>query len=185
MSSVQTEAARHDAAPPAATPPGQYLRLGVGGEMFATTIDAVREILEVGRLTMLPQTPAFVRGVINLRGAVVPVIDLGARFGQAAAQIGRRSCIVVVEVHGAADDAAQGDPATRQVIGMLVDAVYEVFESSVGELEPVPPMGTSVPGEYLQAMARVRGAVCAVLDLDRLLAPTTLAELIARQARLS
>lgn len=161
--------------------PHQYLRLAVGGEVFATPIDTVREILEVGRLTVLPQTPPFVRGVMNLRGAVVPVIDLGARFGGAPAQIGRRSCIIVVEVHTAAGPDADDTQAQSHVVGMLVDAVFEVFDTTAADMEPVPRMGTCVAGEHLRAMARVRGKVCAVLDLDHLLAPSLLAELIARQ----
>jgi purine-binding chemotaxis protein CheW len=153
--------------------------------MIATSIDAVREILQVGQLTELPQTPPFVRGVMNLRGAVVPVIDLGARFGGPAAQISRRTCIIVVEVqaeHGAAQETEHG---SRHVVGMLVDAVYEVFEASAADLEPVPPMGTRVAPEHLQAMTRVRGQVCAVLDLNHLLAQATLADLIADSTALA
>lgn len=157
----------------------QYLRLGVGAEMYAAPIAAVREILEVGQLTVLPQTPPFVRGVMNLRGAVVPVIDLGARFGAAPAALGKRSCIVVVDIagdRGAADGEAL---VARHVVGMLVDAVYEVFEAADSALEAVPPMGTRVAPEHLQAMARVRGQVCGVLALDHLLGQAELASLIA------
>lgn len=159
----------------------QYLRLGIGTEMFATSIDAVREILEVSRLTVLPQTPGFVRGVMNLRGAVVPVIDMSARFGGSEIQIGRRSCIVVVDVVIADDPSSGEGRAASHVVGMLVDAVYEVFESSLAEMEPVPEMGTTVAPEFLKAMARVRGQVCGVLSLPHLLSPAVLADLIARR----
>jgi purine-binding chemotaxis protein CheW len=178
----------HASAPqrPADEAPRQYLRLGVGHEMFATSIDAVREILEFGQLTPLPQTPPFVRGVMNLRGAVVPVIDIGARFGGDAAEVGRRTCIVVVEIDAEQDDTQDDDrPAPSHVVGMLVDAVYEVFEVAAVELEPVPPMGTSVAPEFLRAIARVRGQACAVLDLDHLLAQGTLADLIAGHPTIS
>jgi purine-binding chemotaxis protein CheW len=149
--------------------------------MFATAIDAVREILEFGQLTPLPQTPPFVRGVMNLRGAVVPVIDIGARFGGHAAEVGRRTCIVVVEIDAEPTESEDDErTAPSHVVGMLVDAVYEVFEVASADLEPVPPMGTCVAPEYLRAMARVRGQACAVLDLDHLLAQGTLADLIAQ-----
>lgn len=171
---------------PAEEAPRQYLRLGVGNEMFATAIDAVREILEFGQLTPLPQTPPFVRGVMNLRGAVVPVIDIGARFGEEAAEVGRRTCIVVVEIDAEQDGSQDGDrPTPSHVVGMLVDAVYEVFEAASSELEPVPPMGTRVAPEFLRAIARVRGQTCAVLDLDHLLAQGTLADLIAGHPSIS
>ena len=133
----------------------------------------------VGQLTELPQTPPFVRGVMNLRGAVVPVIDLGGRFGGPAAQISRRTCIIVVEVNPEREVSSDDEQGGSHVVGMLVDAVYEVFEASAADLEPVPAMGTRVAPEHLRAMARVRGEACAVLDLNHLLAQATLAELIA------
>ena len=160
------------------------LRMAVGDEAVAVAIDDVREILEVGRLTALPRTPDFVRGVMNLRGAVVPVIDLVARLGHAPAQIGRRSCVVVVETGGdraadaeAADDA-DDSPAESLVVGLLVDAVYEVFDAPAGEHEPVPPLGTSIDASFLQGMSRVRNEVIGVLALDRVLAQDELTALI-------
>lgn len=159
------------------------LRMAVGDEAVAVAIDEVREILEVGRLTALPRTPGFVRGVMNLRGAVVPVIDLLARLGHAPAQIGRRSCVVVVETRPAAtaDAASDGDDADvgeGLVVGLLVDAVYEVFDAPAAEYEPVPPLGTRIDAGYLQGMSRVRNEVIGVLALDRVLAPHELTELI-------
>ena len=104
------------AAEETAGPMRQLLRLAVGQETLVVPIEAVREILEVGRLTPLPKTPDFVRGVMNLRGAVVPVIDLGARFGFGSSTLGRRSAIIVVEAKG--DDDFGG-----LIAGVLVDAV--------------------------------------------------------------
>lgn len=162
------------------------LRMAVGDEAVAVAIDDVREILEVGRLTALPRTPDFVRGVMNLRGAVVPVIDLLARLGHAPAQIGRRSCVVVVETTPPpeADDdtgteTAQADGFGESlVVGLLVDAVYEVFDAPPGDYEQVPPLGTRIDPAYLQGMSRVRNEVIGVLALERVLAPKELTALI-------
>jgi len=159
------------------------LRMAVGTEAVALAIDDVREILEVGRLTALPRTPDFVRGVMNLRGAVVPVIDLVARLGQPPAQIGRRSCVVVVEsnhdAEGEDGDSDDGD-GENLVVGLLVDAVYEVFDAPPGGFEPVPQLGTTIDAGYLLGMSRVRNEVIGVLALDRVLAQQELTALIGR-----
>jgi purine-binding chemotaxis protein CheW len=164
---------------------GQLLRLAVGRSMFAVPIDLVREILKVGQMTALPLMPAFVRGVMNLRGAVVPVIDLVARLGHPPAQIGRRSCVVVVESAPQTDDSADtkaeadGPHAETLVVGLLVDAVYEVFDAPPGDFEPVPQLGTRIDASYLRGMSRVRGEVIGVLALERVLAQHELGALIA------
>ena len=199
MSTTTTAAATPTAATPsAATPalrpdaPQSLLRMAVGADAMAVPIDDVREILEVGRLTALPRTPDFVRGVMNLRGAVVPVIDLAARVGMAPISIGRRSCVVVVEAGGGADpelDAAgdsNGDgPAGHDplhgtlVVGLLVDAVFEVFDVPASSIEPAPALGTRIDASFLRGMARARGEVIGVLALDRVLAQHELSALIA------
>lgn len=174
---------------------GALLRMAIGSEAVALPIEDVREILEVGRLTALPRTPAFVRGVMNLRGAVVPVIDLQARLGGEPAQIGRRSCVVVVEAGGALapdahdeppDGADDGGPDSghdgRLVVGLLVDAVYEVFEPGAEALEPVPVLGTRIAAQFLLGMGRLRNEVIGVLDLARVLAQAELSALIAAHA---
>jgi purine-binding chemotaxis protein CheW len=138
----------------------QYLRFTSGGQHCAVRIDAVREILEVTQMTPLPLVPAFVSGVMNLRGAVVPVFDLGARLGLPPIQLGRRSCIVVVDVEH--DDE---DSAGEQTLGLLVDAVHEVFDCSSSELEPVPRLGTRVAPGFLRCMVRSRGQATPELDL--------------------
>ena len=157
------------------------LRMAVGDDAVAVAIDDVREILEVGRLTSLPRTPDFVRGVMNLRGAVVPVIDLVARLGHPPAQIGRRSCVVVVESAPPADDGSDTEPDGGEtlVVGLLVDAVYEVFDAPPGEFEPAPQLGTRIDASYLRGMSRVRGEVIGVLALERVLAQRELGALIA------
>lgn len=156
------------------------LRLAVGREVLAVSIDAVREILEVGRLTALPRTPDFVRGVMNLRGAVVPVVDLAARLGLGVTALSRRSCIIVVEVPGT-ESAEDGDAAFDDglVVGLLVDAVFEVFDTDASRIEPVPILGTRVPADHLRGMARAHGQVLGVLAVERVLALGDLAAAIA------
>ena len=188
---TQATAARHLPAPPNELPTSM-LRMAVGGQDLAVPIDDVREILEVGRLTALPRTPDFVRGVMNLRGAVVPVIDLAARVGQPAIVIGRRSCVVVVEAeppaqadgdpHDASAEAhdAPSDDSNTLVVGLLVDAVFEVFDAPDSGIEPVPALGTRIAPAYLRGMTRNRGEVIGVLALDRVLAQQELSALIAQ-----
>jgi len=148
------------------------LRLAVGAQTLAVSIADVREILQVGRLTPMPRTPAFVRGVMNLRGAVVPVIDLGARLGFAASEVGRRSCIVVVQV----PQADANDPPL--VAGLLVDAVFEVLQREPSAIEPAPDLGTVVPQRFLHGITRAEGQLVGVLALPVLLALTELVESI-------
>jgi purine-binding chemotaxis protein CheW len=167
------------------------LRMSVGGEVVAVPISQVREILQVGRMTTMPRTPAFVCGVMNLRGAVVPVIDLAARLGGAATVVGRRSCIVVVDGNdlrsalqaGHSDDDDDDEDGhghgKPMVVGLLVDGVYEVFDITAAEVEPVPVLGTQVEGRFLDGMARARGQVLGVLALARVLAPAELGALIS------
>lgn len=175
------------AAAAAPTPPAsaQYLSFSLGTEVFALDIRGVREIIQFGTLTTVPLMPRFLRGVINLRGAVVPVIDLVARLGHPPAQIGRRSCVVVVEsapqTDVSADTKAEADGphAETLVVGLLVDAVYEVFDAPPGDFEPVPQLGTRIDASYLRGMSRVRGEVIGVLALERVLAQHELGALIA------
>ena len=149
----------------------QVLRLAAGAQSLLVPIESVREILEVGRLTQVPHAPTLLRGVMNLRGAVVPVVDLAARCGLPPCRIGRRSAIVVVEVAG--DEVQQ-----PFVAGLLVDAVYEVLDAALERIEPVPTLGVELPGQFLVGMLRLDSGYAAWLSLDQLLAPAQLAELI-------
>ncbi len=162
------------------------LRMAVGSEVLAIPIEYVREILEVTRLTPLPRTPDFVRGVMNLRGAVVPVIDLAARLGMPASVLGRRSCIVVVESsHDTqADDSDDNlDPVTgSSIVGLLVDAVFEVFDTSTAHIESVPSLGTRIAADLLAGMTRARGDVIGILALGHVLNAQTLTDLIAQSS---
>lgn len=142
----------------AAVPMAQYLRFALGAGRYAVDLARVKEILEVGALTPVPLMPDWVRGVMNLRGAVVPVIDLACRLGLEPTRIGRRSCIVMVT----AGDAL---PA----MGLLVDAVDEVFTASEAEHEAVPVLGTAVEPRLLHSLVRVRGEATPALDLPAVL----------------
>lgn len=152
-------------------PAQQFLRFSVGADAYAVRIELVREILEVCQMTPLPLMPTFVRGVMNLRGAVVPVVDLAARLGMDATSIGRRTCVIMVGLAG-----SQG----AQHMGVLVDAVQEVFDVDDGGVESVPRMGTKIDPSFIAGMVRVRGVVTPALDFERTLAESTLAELIAQ-----
>lgn len=154
------------------------LRMTVGGSTLAVPIAEVREILEVGRLTAIPRTPAFVRGVMNLRGAVVPVIDLAARLGHGPVAIGRRSCVVVVEGRDVGGDGDEA-PGAALPFGLLVDGVHEVLEIGANEVEAVPPLGTEVDARYLAGITRARGELVPVLELPQVLAADELGQLIA------
>lgn len=138
----------------------QYLTFMLSGEMFAIGILGIKEILEYGQLTSVPMMPAFVRGVINLRGAVVPVIDLSARFGRHNAEVTRRSCIVIIE--------AESDGNTQD-IGLMVDSVSAVLEIARSEIEPPPAFGAKIRADFISGMAKVNGAFVIVLNVDQVL----------------
>jgi purine-binding chemotaxis protein CheW len=184
MHTSTTARAGRDAAP--ADSAISLLRMAVGSQVLAVSIEHVREILEVTRLTPLPRTPAFVRGVMNLRGAVVPVIDLAARLGLPPTVLGRRSCIVVVESPqaGLGEDETQAAEiaGTSLIVGLLVDAVFEVFDTSASQVEAVPTLGTRIAPEMLSGMTRARGEVIGQLALARVLDASVLSDLIARHA---
>ncbi len=155
----------------------QFLRFFVGTDTYAVRIELVREILEVTQMTPLPLMPAFVRGVMNLRGAVVPVVDLAARLGFAETEVGRRTCVVMVDL---AVPDTETDTGVRQSLGVLVDAVQEVFDVDEESLESVPRMGTKIDPMFIQNIVRVRGQVTPALDLQYTLAQKALSELIAQ-----
>ena len=140
--------------------PSQYLTFTLGGEMFAVGILNVKEIIEYGNLTEIPMMPAFIRGVINLRGSVVPVIDLAARFGGNPSELGRRTCIVIVEV---ADGELQHD------IGIMVDAVSEVLDIPGSEIEPPPSFGAKIRADFIFGMGKVAGKFVIILSINKVL----------------
>lgn len=150
--------------PATALPPpaemAQYLTFMLGSEVFAIGILGIKEIIEYGHLTEVPMMPSCVRGVINLRGAVVPVVDLQARFGRPISQVTKRTCIVIVET---------GTDAEAQVIGMVVDAVNEVLDLPASDIEPPPSFGSAIRRDFVCGMAKVRGKFVIVLDAANVL----------------
>lgn len=138
----------------------QYLTFSLGDEMFAIGILAIREIIEYGNITEVPMTPPFIRGVINLRGAVVPVVDLAVRFGREAREDTKRTCIVIIEI-----ESDKG----RQEMGIVVDAVSEVLEIPAAEIEPPPQFGARIRIDFIAGMGKVDGNFVVLLDVNKVL----------------
>ncbi|HEX5394109.1 MAG TPA: chemotaxis protein CheW [Rhodocyclaceae bacterium] len=147
----------------------QYLTFSLSGEMFAVGTLAVKEIIEYGSVTTVPMMPAFIRGVINLRGAVVPVIDLGVRFRNAPTEITRRSCIVILEIQ---------DNDETQTLSVVVDAVNEVLEISPVDIEPPPAFGAKIRTDFIAGMAKVTGSFVILLNVGKILSIDEIASLI-------
>ena len=146
----------------------QFLTFLLSGEMYALGILNVKEIIEYGQLTEIPMMPASIRGVINLRGAVVPVVDLAARFGGHSSAVQRRTCIVIVEV-------TQED--VKLDIGIMVDAVSEVLEISRSEIEPPPSFGAKIRADFIDGMGKVSGKFVIILNIQRVLSVDEMASL--------
>lgn len=159
---VPTASAAHGlAVVPGAAEPAQYLTFQLAGESYAIGILAIKEIIEYSSLTEVPMMPPYVRGVINLRGAAVPVIDLAVRFGRATASVTKRTCIVIIEVMG--NDG-------RQTIGIVVDAVNEVLDIPGSDIEPPPAFGSGIRTDFIRGMGKVHNKFVIVLDVSRVLA---------------
>ena len=149
--------------------PSQFLTFMLGQEQFAVGILHIKEIIEYGSLATVPMMPACVRGVINLRGAVVPVMDLSARFGRNPSAITKRSCIVIVEVEGTGDG--------KQVLGMLVDAVNAVVEIAAGDIEPAPSFGTRIRPDFIAGIGKFNSKFVILLAIDRVLSTAEVVEM--------
>ncbi len=146
----------------------QYLTFVLGREIFAINILNIKEIIEYGQLTEVPKMPAFIRGVINLRGAVVPVIDMAARFDKPTAEITRKTCIVIIEV-------AHAD--TTQVVGIMVDAVNEVVDIEAGNIEPAPSFGANIRVDFIEGMGKIEGKLIILLNVNKVLSVNEIASL--------
>lgn len=147
---------------------GQYLTFLQRGEMFAIGILGIKEIIEYGNLTTVPLMPEFIRGVINIRGAVVPVIDLSARFGREVAVPTRRNCIIIIET---VNDNEKMD------IGIIVDAVSEVLEILPENIEPAPRFGTNIRADFISGMGNVDDKFVIILDISRVLSVNEMSSL--------
>jgi len=136
----------------------QYLSFKLAEEVFALDVAKVREILEFTSITKVPKTPEFMRGVINLRGGVVPVIDLKLNFGMTCTEQTVNTCIIVVEV------ILDGDVI---VLGILADSVQEVVEMEPDYIEPAPHIGTRLNTEFIKGMGKVNNDFIMILDIDK------------------
>ena len=146
----------------------QYLTFSLGGEVFAMDIRAVREIIQYSAMTVVPLMPDFVRGVINLRGAVVPVIDLQSRFGRDMAQVGKKTCIIIFDASVAGD---------KVELGLMVDAVSEVIDIPDADIEPAPQFGASIRRDFIRGMGKVGGEFIVILEPERALDIEEMAQL--------
>jgi purine-binding chemotaxis protein CheW len=146
----------------------QYLIFSLGGELFGVATLRVREIIEYGNITSVPMMPGYMRGVINLRGSVVPVIDLHARFGRSATEVSRRTCIVILEVQSEED---------THVLGIIVDAVSAVRQIDASHIEPSPSFGTRMRADFIDGMAKVNNSFVILLNLGKVLSVVELSTL--------
>jgi len=135
---------------------GQFLTFMLGRELFAMGILAIKEIIQFGQITSVPLMPDYIRGVINLRGSVVPVIDLSVRLGRGKGSVGKRSCIVVLEVEM---DGESMD------IGVMVDAVSAVIDIAEDKIEAAPAFGTSVRPDFIEGIGKVDDHFIVILDV--------------------
>ena len=140
---------------------GKYITFILGRESYGIPALKVREIIRLVPITAVPQMPGHIKGVINLRGKIIPVVDLRAKFGLADTQDTERTCIIVVQVSGAA--------TAKLFIGLIVDAVEEVANITTDDVEDTPDFGTCVDTSYILGMAKIKGTLKTLLDIDRLL----------------
>lgn len=141
---------------------GKYLTFVLGHESYGIAVLKIREIIRLLDITPVPQMPAYVKGVINLRGKVIPVVDLRIKFQLSKADTTERTCIIVVQVNLPS--------GARPQMGLIVDAVEEVANIGTGEIEETPDFGAALATDYILGMAKVKGAVKTLLDIDRVVA---------------
>ncbi len=143
----------------------QYLTFRLGDEVFALEISKVREVLDYTTITKVPRTPDFMRGVINLRGNVVPVVDMRLKFGMSQTEKTVNTCIIIVEI------ALDGD---NTVLGALADSVQEVVELGPEQIEPAPKIGTRLNTEFIRGMGKRDEHFIIILDIDRVFSASEL-----------
>jgi purine-binding chemotaxis protein CheW len=153
--------------------PGKYLTVAIDNEVYGIAVLKVREIIRLQKITPVPQLPEFVKGVINLRGRVIPIIDLRVRFGMKAENT-ERTCVVVVQV-------VSGDRSIQ--IGVIVDSVEEVANLTKDQIEPTPDFGVRIDTAYLLGMAKTNGRVLMLLEIDRVIATEELQTVAARTSQ--
>ena len=136
----------------------QYLTFKLEDEVYATDIAQVREVLEYSRVTKVPRTPDYMRGVINLRGHVVPVLDLKLRFGMSRTEQTVNTCVIIVEVN------IEGE---KTIIGALADSVQEVIEMDASVIQPAPKIGTKLNTDFIRGMGKRDEQFVIILDIDK------------------
>lgn len=146
----------------------QYLTFKLADEIFALDVAKVREILEITNITKVPQTPDFMRGVINLRGSVVPVVDMRLKFGMSATEQTVNTCIIVAEV------VMDGDTT---VLGALADSVQEVVEMEPENIEAAPHIGTKLNADFIRGMGKIDSRFVMILDIDKVFSSDELSDL--------
>ena len=146
----------------------QYLTFILDRELFALDIASVREVLELINITRVPRTPEYIRGVINLRGRAVPVVDLKSKFGMGATERTLSTCIIIVEV------SLDGETT---VLGALADSVQEVYEMEAAQIEPTPRMGTPIKGEFIRGIGKSGEKFIIILDINKVFTSLELAGL--------
>ncbi len=157
---------RRNPVPIAPEKPSQYLAFVLGRETFAMEIRSIKEVIQYGELTQVPMMPDFVRGVINLRGSVVPVLDLAVRFGRAPSPVARRTCVVVLEVEHLGEGL---------VLGFIVGQVRAVLDIDAADIDPPPAFGSSLRTDFLAGIGKVEGEFVIILDVDNVLSLEELA----------
>ncbi len=140
---------------------GKYLTFTLAGEEYGLEILKVKEIIGIMTITSVPQTPSYVKGVINLRGKVIPVIDLRLKFSMMHLDYNERTCIIVVDILNKSGD--------KVIMGIVVDSVSEVLNIKAEEIEEAPTFGFKLNTDYILGMAKIKGAVKILLDIDRVL----------------
>jgi len=139
---------------------GKYLTFTIGKEEFGVGVLTVREIMGIQEITAVPQTPPYLKGVINLRGKVIPVVDLRLKFDLASIEYTQRTCIIVVQV---------GSATTPLLMGIVVDEVSEVITMAPGDIEDTPDFGTTIETSFILGMAKIKGKVKILLDINAVL----------------
>lgn len=150
----------------------QYLTFGLGEEVFALETGSVREVIELVPVTRIPKTPPFMRGVINLRGHAVPVVDLRIKFDMPQVKDTVNTCIIIVDVE------VEGE---NSHMGAIVDSVREVFEMSSDQINPPPRMGTSIRADFIKGMGKQNEEFIMILDIGRVFSPEELQGLMAAE----
>jgi len=170
VEAIATIAQDHATAAAVDTRPGKYLVFELNKEECCIQVLKVREIMGVQDITAVPQTPHYVKGVINLRGKVIPVVDLRLKFGLPEAEYTQRTCIIVVQVQR---------ESTKMLLGIVVDSVAEVLNITAADIEDTPNFGQGAATPYLLGMAKLKGRVKLLLDIDEVLASQDLCSLAA------